>query len=92
MRELIEFLFLTKFYTLSERLACAVDRKRNPYPAQFGTLDGQPWQRQIICGLNPYLFGRLVDDLVIECTEDGHETAVWKERQKADISWRTAPR
>jgi hypothetical protein len=88
VREFVEFLYLTGYYTLSERIACAQHRAQNPYPAQFGqTLEGDPWEGEIYCGHNPYLRARLVDDLTVERDADGNERAVWKERTRASSAW-----
>jgi predicted GNAT family N-acyltransferase len=85
VRELVEFLYLTQNSTLSERMNWARDKNLNPYLAQFHTLDGVPWQGQIHCGHNPFLFARLVDDLAVECDAEGNERATWRERPKPDM-------
>ena len=85
VRELVEFLYANE-YTLSERMDLARGRP-NPYPAKFGTLDDVPWDGEIICGHNPYLRGRLVEDLTVQRDANGKETANWKERPKPDINW-----
>jgi hypothetical protein len=86
VRELVEFLYATENYTTGELMALAKGGK-NPYPAIFGTLNGAPWEGQIHCGHNPFLFARLVDDLKVERDEHGMETPLWKERPKLDMSW-----
>lgn len=90
VRELVELLYLTQNSTLSERMNWARDKHLNPYPAQFHTLDGVPWQGQIHCGHNPFLFARLVDDLAVERDAEGNERATWRERPKPDIVRRLA--
>jgi GNAT superfamily N-acetyltransferase len=87
VRQFVEFLYLTENSTLSERMSWARDKKRNPYPARFMTLDGVPWHGEVHCGHNPFLFARLVDDLTVERVEGGKEKATWKERPKPDIMW-----
>jgi hypothetical protein len=64
--EIVELLYANASYTLSERLDCAKDRKNNPYRVQLGTLNGVPWEGQMICGHNPFLEARLVDNLRTE--------------------------
>jgi hypothetical protein len=88
VRDLLEFLWITKYSALSEQLDYAVDKRRNPYRAEFGALGGVPWTGQVHCGLNPSLFARLVDDLAVDRDEHGKETATWKERPKPDQHWK----
>jgi hypothetical protein len=83
VREFVELIQLTSGdFTLSEQLAIAWPRHgRIPYPARFGqTTNGEPWECEILCGDDPYLRARLVDDLTVERDADGKETVVWKER------------
>ena len=87
IREYVEFLYATEFYTLSERVACARNKTNNPYPAVPGSLNGVQWEGEIICGHNPFLRARLVDDLNIEVESEGKEKPTWKERPKPDLSW-----
>jgi hypothetical protein len=87
IREYVEFLYATENYTLREQMTWARDRKNNRYPAQFGTLNGVPWEGEIICGHNPYLRARLVDDLSVEVEAEGKEKATWKERPKPNTDW-----
>jgi hypothetical protein len=81
VRELVEFLYLSWRYTLSEQVRCAVSRK-NPYPAHFPDIDGVPWSGEVYCGHNPVLHARLVADLAVKCDERGKETATWKEAEE----------
>jgi hypothetical protein len=86
VREFIELIYLTNgYFTLSEELAIAWPRHgRIPYPARFGqTEDGEPWAGEIICGDDPFLKARLVDDLIVERDAGGQETAVWKESKRS---------
>ena len=87
VRELVEFLYILDTASLSEKLSWAVSRDRNPYPAKFGTLNGVTWEGEILCGHNPWLLARLVDDLIVERDQEGKERATWKERPKPDMSW-----
>jgi hypothetical protein len=86
IREYVEFLYANETYTLRERMAWARDKKNNPYPAQFATLNDVPWEGEIICGHNPYLRARLVDDLSIEVLAEDKEKATWKERPKPNTN------
>jgi len=75
--ELVEFLYLTEHYTLSEKMAIAQRRSDNPYPARVKTVGGG----LVDCGHNPHLMARLVDDLTVESDAMGKDVAVkWKTR------------
>src|SRR3989442_15568339 len=65
VREFVELLHVTSYYTLREQLEMQWPRYgRTPYPARFGqTSDGQPWECEVSCGNDPFLRARLVDDL-----------------------------
>ena len=81
VRSIIELLYVNSRLDLSGRVAYAKNKKGVlPYPAQFHTLDGVPWDGRITCGYQPYLYARLVDDLHVEVDEDGEEKLIWKER------------
>lgn len=80
VREVVELL-----YHREARLAEKVDwrpRKgsHKPYAAEFQRIDGVPWEGEIICGHNPHLRARLVDNLIIGTDAKGKETASWKDR------------
>jgi hypothetical protein len=81
VRDFIERLYSSD-YSLSEKLAYALEPRKNPYLAIFGALNGHTWTGEIICGHNPFLKGRLVDDFLIERQSDGKEVATWKECDK----------
>jgi hypothetical protein len=83
VKEFVEFLYGTEYYSLGERVGIALRGAHNPYPARFGqTPNRVTWQGQIVCGHHPYLYARLVDDLTIEFGVDGEETVKWNERPK----------
>jgi hypothetical protein len=86
VREFVELIYLTSgYFTLSEQVSMMWSRHgRTPYPARFGqTRDGDPWAGEILCGWDPYLRARLVNDLTVERDADGKEKANWKERPRA---------
>jgi len=93
VKEIIEFLYMNNCYTLRERLDYALHPRRNPYPARFGTLEGHhPWEGQVHCGHNPFLFARMVDELVIDDGEGyGNENMTWKERPRPNLKSFYAP-
>jgi hypothetical protein len=81
VRQRVEQLYADSQYSLSERLALVRDRRSNPYPAKFDSVPpGVTYEGRITCGHNPFLYGRLVDDLKVECDVSGQERLVWKER------------
>jgi hypothetical protein len=84
VREIVELLYVNSQYSLSERLRYANGKKFNPYPAQFGTLERVPWEGQIICGHNPYLYARRIDDCRV-VGEGVEETLTWKEIPKPNV-------
>jgi hypothetical protein len=87
VREFVEALYINDAdtFTLSERLALALDRSKNPYQAQFGRIDGVPWEGRIYCGHNPFLFARLVDGLILERDEHHQEKARWQDCPKPKL-------
>jgi hypothetical protein len=89
VREFVELIYLTSgYFTLSEQLSMAWPRHgRIPYAARFGqTKDGAPWGGEVLCGDDPYLRARLVDDLKVERDADGKETVVWKDRPRPSFA------
>ncbi len=82
VRELVELLYANELYDPSERIAFIKDRGRNPYPAQFGSLGGVPWTGEIVCGHNPWLEARIVDNLRAVKDGEGAEQFDWNERPK----------
>jgi hypothetical protein len=85
VREFVELLHVTSSFTLSEQASMMWPRHgQTPYPAKFGqTEDGHRWEGEILCGNDPYLWARVVEDLTVEWEADGRETATWKERPRA---------
>jgi len=86
VREYVEFIYANSHYSISEQIAYAKNRSFNPYPAEFMPVrGGVQWQGQIICGHNPWLFARLVDNLVATGESDDEDKVVWTERPKPDF-------
>jgi hypothetical protein len=84
VRDLVGFIYRSATYSLSEQAEYARNKKHNPYPAEYfeRTKDNIPWGGEIICGHNPFLRARLVDDFVVERNAEGKEKASWKERPR----------
>jgi hypothetical protein len=91
VREFVELLNVTGDYTLraqADMQWLRYGKNRTPYGAHFGqTTKGHPWEGEILCGNDPYLRARLVDDLEITHGEAGVETAVWKERPRSEAGF-----
>lgn len=79
VREIVELLYHRKA-SLSERVAWRLRKRKQPYPAEFVTIEGVRRAGQITCGHNPWLTARLVDNLIIATGADGNETASWTDR------------
>lgn len=80
IREIVELLY-HRDDLLAEKIEWRLRRKSHqPYPAEFQTVDGVPWEGEVICGHNPWLRARLVSNLVVGVGLDGKETATWEER------------
>lgn len=77
IREFVDVIYQSE-YMPHERLIAALNPKANPYPAQFATIGDIPWHGEVICGDNPFLRARLVDDLLI----DEHGEPRWEERPR----------
>jgi len=87
VRELVGFMYRSAEYSLSDQAEYARNKRHDPYPAEFGqTLDGSPWAGEIICGHNPFLHARLVDDLIVERNAEGKEKVLWKKRPRP-VGW-----
>ncbi len=83
VRDLVEVIFVNSSYSLSERIGYAKNRSFNPYPAQFSGFNGVLWEGQIMCGANPWLFARLVDNLIVD--PDNENKVTWRERPRPDF-------
>ena len=78
VRELVEFLYASVEYQPFEQLEIAFGLRSNPYPGTFGSMKDGPaglWEGEVNCGHNPWLYARLVDNLIIPA--DGEPT--WQE-------------
>jgi hypothetical protein len=81
VQDYIERLYADLHYSLEERARIAKTPTSNPYRAEFIRLQSGPrFEGRIECGHNPWLYGRLVDDLKVERDEAGTEHATWAER------------
>jgi hypothetical protein len=85
VRELVEFIYVNEWYSVSERLAYAKSRRGTPYPAQFTSISGVQWEGQIFCGDNPFLFARIVEDIHVEDAATSEGKLLWRERSPDEI-------
>lgn len=85
VKEIVGLIHATSLYTPDEQIRWMIRPEDNPYPPEFGQLRGVTWKGQILCGHNPYLSARLVDELRVETADDGTETPVWEERPRPKL-------
>lgn len=79
VREIVELVY-HRDSSLAEKMRWRLCKQIQPYPAEFQTIDGVPWKGQVVCGHNPSLLARLVDDLKVDFGAEGTEQASWTER------------
>jgi len=90
----MEKLYVDSEFSFNERLEYAKS-KYTPYPARFDMLelDGNKahWEGRIHCGHNPFLYGRLVQNIHVETNADGSERLEWDEipRPRRDTKYTT---
>lgn len=95
VKRFVEHLYAARKYEAVEKLEALSD---NPYPARFGTIqvevslsDGEVVQQtvsfdgQVICGHNPYLYARLVENLRAKDPANSDAGLVWDEVPKPSI-------
>jgi len=79
VREIVELLYVNARLSLCERLVYARSKRSTPYRAYFGSIGRVPWTGEVICGHNPYLRARVVDNLRVRQRADGEEELLWME-------------
>lgn len=81
--EYMERFYVDAEFSLIERLSYAKNKKNTPYPTQFDRLerDGRValWEGRMHCGHNPFLYGRLVQNVRVEVDSDDNEKLEWDE-------------
>jgi hypothetical protein len=85
IKEIVDMIYANKFYSYRDRIAFAKDKKVNPYRATSDDIDGIPWPWRILCGHNPRVEARLVDNLYVIQDSNGGEQLSWEERPKPDV-------
>ena len=91
VKEFVERFYISSCSSPAEMMAYAANKEENPYPAQFNSVNVKglgtvQWANQIICGHNPYIFARKVDDLRVEGDDTGQGKPVWNERRRNEPS------
>ena len=81
----VERLYVDLEYSFSDKLAYAKKPKDNPYPAQFGSINNVPWQGEITCGHNPFLYARRVMNIRVELDSNGAEQLHWDDIPKPNL-------
>ncbi len=85
VRSLVEHLYLSFEQGVWEMIAVARNKRRNPYPAEFETINGIYWRDSIRCGHNPSLYARLVHNLRVVVSDDGKLQTTWDERPRPSL-------
>ena len=73
VRRIVESLYISHSFSEADALSAV---RSNPYPAEFGAVDGKTFEGQITCGHNPHLFARLVEKLKVSAAGQ----LEWQER------------
>jgi hypothetical protein len=90
VRRYVEVLYAQREYAAIDKLY-ALD---HPYPSRFGHCHVEPadsthrppsWDGEILCGDNPYLRARIVDNLRPRNPADPKKGLVWVERRRPVI-------
>jgi hypothetical protein len=76
VKELVELLYVNQVFTLSEKIGYSMNKRFNPYPAEYGSTKGIRWTGIITCGHNPFLEAKLVKNLIVS-----------KKGNREHISW-----
>jgi hypothetical protein len=77
VRKIVELLYVNAGLSIVERLAYARSARNTAYPAEF-----VGWEGQIVCGSNPFLYARRVEDVRVEVGEDGEGDLQWSEQSR----------
>jgi hypothetical protein len=72
IKEYIEQAYIDSEYLLSDKLSCAKNIKCNPYRPSMEGL-------KIVCGHNPHLLARKVENIKLVKGVDGKEQLIWEE-------------
>jgi hypothetical protein len=78
---LVALLYANVRGTFTERITHATDTDpaHHPYRAEILNRNGREREGHFICGGNPYLYARLVEQVTVESGENGGEILRWRE-------------
>lgn len=79
VRKYIEQYYISRFYSIHEKLLYSAQAKSNPYPSRFEEVNGNPYLGRIICGEDPIVYARLVKNLWID-NSSGIDVLKWEEQ------------
>lgn len=77
VKEFIENYYIACTYTNYEKAYYSSNKKKNPYPAEYGSINGVRYAGSIICGHNPFINAEYVKNLCIITSKDGSEKITW---------------
>jgi len=78
VRRIVEVLHNSSYYTLSEQAGYANNYAFNPYPVEYGAIEGVRTTGEMCCGHDPVLHARRVSNLRIFGPPNDEE-ATWDE-------------
>jgi hypothetical protein len=78
---LVGLLYANEHGTFTERITHATDTDpaHHPYRASLAIRDGRECEGHFVCGGNPYLYARLVEQVTVEPGDNGSEMLRWRE-------------
>lgn len=91
IKKLVEQVYADQTYTWEDRVRFAQGRRYESDRARFFSFrpppegPGSSYAGMIECGHNPFLYARLVTDVVVKSTPDGDEEITWKEPKLREI-------
>lgn len=81
--EFIEQFYIATQYNLSSKFCFSSRFKINPYPVKYSNTEKNGryiYTGQMTCGDNPYIFARIVENLIIYSNDNGEEEIKWSEK------------
>lgn len=75
----MEQFYISKTYSLTEKMHYSSHGKDNPYPAEYlSHPKGGSWTGGITCGHNPFVIARYVKNLKIYMDDEGEPALSWE--------------
>ena len=81
-RLIVEQLYANLKYSIPEKVALARSKPSNPYPAEWTHINGVPWHGELVCGDNPWMRARIVNNVSAKVGASGRPTLHWDERPR----------